>query len=234
MERYAIYYVPDQADPLYQLARDWFEHDSYREDISAIHLDHNDLLNPLQPYADFNQGARKYGFHATLKPPFRLKSGASRKQLHKMIKQFSKLNRPFECEALKIARIGDFLAIVPRSSCDRLNQLAQDCVQTFDVFRAPLNEQELEKRRPDSLSPRQRELLDQWGYPYVLDEFRFHMTLTDKLNGEQLERCQPVLDNYFQPYLSRTLRIDRICLCYQQTPAQPFEILESYEFKRKR
>jgi hypothetical protein len=30
---------------------------------------------------------------------------------------------------------------------------------------------------------RQRNYLDRWGYPYVMEEFRFHMTLTGRLDS---------------------------------------------------
>lgn len=233
-ERYAIYFTLAQNDPLYQLVVQWFGYDFYQGDKPAIKLDHHALLKPLLPYSDYNAKAALYGFHATLKPPFRLKPGVSHKQLVKILKQFSKLHRPFSCSPLHVEQLGDFLALVPKQPCPRLNNLAKDCVQTFDVFRDELAIEEIQKRNPMSLSEEQRLMLKLWGYPYVLDEFRFHMTLTDKLTQQQIDKCKPLLESYLQPYTSRVLNVDQLSLCYQATEHSPFVVLETYSFKQKK
>jgi hypothetical protein len=233
-ERYAIYFTLAQNNPLYQLVAQWFGYDIYQGDKPAIKVDHHTLLEPLLPYRDYNAQAAIYGFHATLKPPFRLKPGISHKQLIKILKHFSKLHRPFSCSPLQLEQIGDFLALVPQQPCSQLDHLAKDCVQTFDVFRDELAVEEIQKRNPMALSEEQRLMLQLWGYPYVLDEFRFHMTLTDKLTQQQIDKCKPLLKSYLQPYTSRVLTVDQISLCYQATELSPFVVLETYSLKQKK
>ena len=82
---------------------------------------------------------------------------------------------------LSLARLDGFFALVPGAEAADLYALADDVVTGFDGFRAPATEAEIARRNPAALTSRQRELLDAWGYPYVLDEFRFHLTLTDRI-----------------------------------------------------
>ncbi len=233
-ERYAIYFTLAQNDPLYQLAAQWFGYDFYQGCKPSIRMDHHALLKPLFPYTDYNAKASMYGFHATLKPPFRLKRGVSHKQLVKILKHFSKLHSPFSCSELSLQQLGDFLALVPSKPCAKLNRLAKDCVQTFDVFRDELVAEEIQKRNPASLTDDQRLMLKLWGYPYVLDEFRFHMTLTDSLTQQQIDLCKPLLKSYFHPYTARAMKVDQVSLCYQATERSPFVVLETYSFKDKK
>lgn len=234
-ERFAIYFTLAQSDPLYQLAAQWLNYDFYKGDqMPPIKLDHHAIIDPLRPYIKYNAKAAQYGFHATLKPPFRLKPGVSHVQLVKIMKHFAKLHKPFTCAPLKVEQIGDFLALVPEQHCNKLNDLAKDCVQTFDVFRDRLNADEIEKRNPLKLTKNQKLMLDTWGYPYVLDEFRFHMTLTDRLSKKQINKCRPLLEAYFHPYTSRSLPVDQINLCYQATSRSPFVVLETYSLRDKK
>ena len=72
------------------------------------------------------------------------------------------------------------------------------------------------------LTPRQEELLDAYGYPYVFDEFRFHMTLTDRLSpadyGEVLQAAQ----TWFGPVLDQEVTLDRLSLFHERENKQPF------------
>ena len=61
-------------------------------------------------------------------------------------------------------------------------------MKAFNAYRAPLSAADRERRIKAKLSPRQIELMDQWGYPYVLDEYRFHMTLTGALLDNMRDR----------------------------------------------
>ena len=127
--------------------------------------------------------ARRYGFHATLKAPFRLAARATLAALAVELDRFCSARRAFVLPRLRVEPIGDFLALVPAAREPRLDRLAADCVVHFDRYRAPLHEDELLRRRRTPLSARQDALLERWGYPYVLDEFRCHFSLTGSLRG---------------------------------------------------
>src|SRR5207245_1192733 len=81
--------------------------------------------------------------------------------------------------------ISGFIAVIPAEPVAELQQLAADCARDFDSFRAPLGAEDRARRRPEKLTERQRDYLDRWGYPYVMEEFRFHMTLTGRLDAER-------------------------------------------------
>jgi len=136
----------------------------------------------------------RYGFHATLKPPFRLRHDKSLELLTYRMARFAAGAPAFQITGLRLTRLGRFLALVPPGPERRIEDLAARCVWEFDEFRRPPSDQELSRRRAGRLSSRQEELLLKWGYPYVLDEFRFHLTLTGPLEETDLERIEKGLN----------------------------------------
>ena len=81
-------------------------------------------------------------------------------------------------------RLGSFLALTPTMPEAELSAFAGLCVRAFEPFRAPLSDTDIERRRKSGLTPKQDGYLTGWGYPYIFDEFRFHMTLSNKLEDE--------------------------------------------------
>lgn len=164
--RHALYFLPEEDSALDRLGRVWRAH-------LPEHL---------------TTEARVYGFHATLKAPFRLKEDRDETQLIEALTSFA-ANRPILVEPPPVlALLNDFYALRPSLASAALQDLAVACVRDFDGFRAPLTETELAKRRQAPLTPRQNELLERWGYPYVFDEYRFHMTLSGRLDdGDKAE-----------------------------------------------
>jgi len=128
---------------------------------------------------------RKYGFHGTLKPPLRLADGTTQKDFAKTASDIAARHESFVIPRLRLARLGHFLALVPDGPVPDLVELAADLVMGLDGFRAPASEAELARRKSAGLTPTQEAYLDQWGYPYVMDEFRFHLTLTGPLEDPE-------------------------------------------------
>jgi hypothetical protein len=223
--RFAIYFTLAENDPLYRLASTWLQNDVY----TGQPLDATDIRLPdcLLQYHELSSEASSYGFHATLKAPFRLRPDKTKKELITALDHFCQQTHGCECAPLLLSRIGSFLALTPGEFCDDLQLLASQCVEAFEPYRAELKPQEYEKRRPEQLTERQRLLLDQWGYPYVFDEFRFHMTLTNKLEPEQIPEVSDCLGNTFSPLLGKPLVIDRLYLCYQKKRSHRFRIIHS-------
>ena len=87
--------------------------------------------------------------------------------------------------------IGGFVAIVPATPSPGLDELAADCVTGFERFRLPMTAQERSRRLAAGLSQHQTANLERWGYPYVFEEFRFHMTLTDASGRIGARRSMP-------------------------------------------
>jgi putative phosphonate metabolism protein len=166
--------------------------------------------------------ARRYGFHGTLKAPFRLAEGRTAAELDAAVARFAAGRPGAEVPRLTLARLGGFFALVPGAQAPELRALADDVVTGLDRFRAPATEAELARRNPDALTPRQRELLGAWGYPYVLDEFRFHMTVTDRIPEARRSAVERTLGGWFAPFAGVSLRIDALAVFTEPEPGAPF------------
>ena len=148
------------------------------------------------PIAAITEKPRKYGFHGTLKAPFRLAEGVRESDLVTEATGLVSSKPAFEMPALQITRLGSFLAFIPQQPSAELQQLASSLVRELDTLRAPLNDAELVRRRSAGLTPAQEMLLTKWGYPYVMDEFRFHLTLSGKLQATELQSLKSILQNH--------------------------------------
>jgi hypothetical protein len=121
-----------------------------------------------------------------------------------------------------VGQLGHFFALVPDNLHPPLQRFAADVVETFEPFRAPLSEADIARRKPDTLPPRQRENLMRWGYPYVFDEFRFHMTLTGPVPEAKAPVMASILANRFAEFIGRPLRIDALVLFVEPERGAPF------------
>src|SRR5262249_42874983 len=157
----------------------------------------------------------RYGFHATLMAPFELADGGSADNLAADIDAFASTRAPVALGRLEVASIGRFVALILAGPHDAVAQLAADCLPAFDQFRAPLSAHDRERRLSAKLTPRQIELLDRWGYPYVLSEFRFHMTLTGPLPADERERFHAAYEAAFAPLAQQPVTIDAVSLVRQ-------------------
>jgi 2'-5' RNA ligase len=78
------------------------------------------------------------------------------------------------------------------------------------------------------MTPRQVEYLDRWGYPYVMEEFRFHMTLTRRLDAVRRAAILAMLRERFAALDLQQFAIDRIALFRQDDARSRFRIVESW------
>ncbi|MGD0698444.1 MAG: DUF1045 domain-containing protein [Trebonia sp.] len=168
--------------------------------------------------------ARRYGFHGTLKAPFSLAAGRTPEELDAALTRFAAGRERVLVPRLRIARLGGFFALIPGAQAAELYALADEVVTGFDGFRAPPTEAEIARRRPESLTPRQRELLKAWGYPYVLDEFRFHLTVTDSIPQAQRSAVEAILTDWFAASLGATVPVDALTLFTEAEPGAPFTL----------
>ena len=181
--RYAIYFTPAPDSALAKFGASWLGWDS-ATGLAAAHPE-----SPLD-VATITATPRKYGFHGTIKPPFRLADGQDANALSPAVEELAAALPPCRLEGLVLARLGRFLALVPSEQSAGLARLAASVVRDLDQFRAPPTEAELAKRRAAGLTAGQEANLITWGYPYVMEQFRFHLTLSGKLDGEALEQVE--------------------------------------------
>ncbi|WP_187431059.1 hypothetical protein ROLI_034870 [Roseobacter fucihabitans] len=130
---------------------------------------------------DITSRPRKYGFHATLKAPFRLRAGSGEDQLRTALAALSTTLAPVALDGLTLSRIGAFVALTPIGDTQALTSLAACVVRDLDGLRAPLGADELARRHHPNFTPLQKENLRRWGYPHVMEAFKFHITLTGPL-----------------------------------------------------
>jgi putative phosphonate metabolism protein len=172
--------------------------------------------------------ARRYGFHGTLKAPFRLAEGRTPAELDAALASFAAARAAATIPRLSLASLGDFFALVPGARAAGLYALADDVVTSFDDFRAPATAAETARRNPAALTPRQRELLKAWGYPYVLDEFRFHLTVTDRIPPGRQAEVEHALSGWFAASLGATVPVDALALFTEAEPGAPFALHAVY------
>jgi putative phosphonate metabolism protein len=166
--------------------------------------------------------ARRYGFHGTLKAPFRLAEGHTPADLDAAVARFAAARAGVLIPRLSLVRLDGFYALMPGAEAPELQALADDVATGFDAFRAPLTAAEFARRRPESLTPRQRELLKAWGYPYVLEEFRFHLTLTDRIPPEQRPVVERALSGWFAGSLGADVPVAALAVFTEAEPGAPF------------
>jgi putative phosphonate metabolism protein len=168
---------------------------------------------------------RRYGFHATLVAPFRL-GGGNEAALLAAAAAFAKEQPPAPLGKLAVTRLGSFIALCPAEKQPAIAVLESACVHAFHCFRAPLSAVERARRLKSQLTPHQIELMDRWGYPYVLDQYRFHMTLTGSLAAEQHEEIFARLTDAYAPLAGNTYAIDAISVLRQDDSAARFRVLD--------
>ena len=223
--RYAIYFVPAHLGDLDRFGAHLLGYDAF----TGEELPFPDRLETTVPdWRQLTDDPRKYGFHATLKAPLKLAAGTTEAGLLEACESFAGETRPVPLIQPMVDSIGDFIAIVPSQRTAELEQLAADCVDHFDRFRAPLTPQDRARRNPDRLAPRQREHLDRWGYPHVMEDFRFHMTLTGRLPAERRKTILPMLRQRFAALRIATLAVDRIAVFRQDGADSRFRIVRDY------
>jgi hypothetical protein len=159
-----------------------------------------------------------------------LADGCDLADLDGALARFAAERRAFSVAELRLKVMDGFLALCPAAPSSDLNGLAADCVRNLDAFRYPPDSAELERRRARGLTPRQEANLTAWGYPYVLDEFRFHMTLTGRLADDAAARFLDVLGPVFAGALSGPLIVGGVALSREESPGAPFETLRRYVF----
>ncbi len=223
-ERYAIYYAPGPQEPLARQAARWLGRSADGDgsvEPAAVGID------PLH-LRGVTRSPRRYGFHATLKAPMGLRPPATRDKLVEALGYFAAARHRVAVGPVRVAVVDGFLAIVPVAQPPALTALVQGIVAAFDPFRLPLTPAQREARIEAGLTPRQIELLDRWGYPFVEEEFRFHMTLTDRLVATDRLAVIAAAEAWFTPALPQKLWLDRIALFHEPEAGAPFRRIADF------
>jgi hypothetical protein len=216
-ERYAIYWTPAPGTPLAELGALWF---GGLETFG---------LNPGLA-ARATKAPSPYGLHATFKAPFRLREGISPRDLQEALEDFCNGMRPPPACQLAFARHQRYLTLMLKGHEADIDWLAAECVTHFDRFRAPLEDKDRKRREIDVMSPRQAALLENFGYPYVLSEFRFHISLAGPLNDRDMDEVEKALAPHMAPVLAAPLQIHALTLLGEPCDGGIFQPISRHPF----
>lgn len=233
--RYALYLTPPLASDLWTFGCDVLGRDaSTGQDLETFAPEgHNPEL-----WRKLTEEPRRYGFHATLIAPFVLRADLEIPDLIDAVAAFARTQQPFETGELKIGKIAAadgraFVALTPSGRSRALHALEEQAVRRLDGLRAPLSGAERRRREASGLTPLQRYYLDAWGYPYVLNEFRPHLTLTNALDDP--EPVAKALRWDFQMRVAAPhLRIETVTLFGERRGDGRFEILREFPLEQGR
>lgn len=224
-ERFAIYYAPSATSDLWERAANWLGRDASDGDVfggPVAGIDRDRLLN-------LTQSANRYGFHATIKAPMALVEDRTEADLRVALTEFATRHEPFSLGKLKLASLQGFLALMVDGEHEGLQDFASHVVEDFDPFRAPMSVKDRAARAGKGLSERQIELLDAYGYPYVFEEFRFHMTLTDRLAEDDAHDIAQAAATWFGPVLEQDVVLDRLSLFHEPDAGKPFRRVADFK-----
>ncbi|MGB3336264.1 MAG: DUF1045 domain-containing protein [Devosia sp.] len=217
-ERFAIFFAPAATSNLWERAATWLGRDAsdgsfFNGPVAGI--DRDRLLN-------LTQSANRYGFHATIKAPIALVEGTDEADLRAALADFVTRHQPIDLGKLKLASLQGFLALMVDGENENLQDFAAHVVEDFEPFRAPMSVKDRAARASKGLNERQIELLDAYGYPYVFEEFRFHMTLTDRLGEADARDIAVAANTWFGPALDEPVLLDRLSLFHEYEAGKPF------------
>lgn len=211
--RAAVYYAPEPNDPLAALGAAWLGRDAIG----------NLPVPQISPKLACVTGSpARYGFHATLKPPIRLVHGLE--SFCAATAALAARLQPFALPALRVETMGNALVLGLATPCPDLQSLCDACVAELDSHRVPPSESELARRRDARLSPAQDAHLQRWGYPYVFDQWRFHITLTDPLPVKILPDRQAMAQCHFAAALTHPRLFQSLAIFVEPSPGAAFAL----------
>jgi 2'-5' RNA ligase len=225
--RYAIYYTPPPFSHLARFGAGILGYDCYHgTDVPQSDINGADpavlRLMTVVP--------RRYGFHATIVAPFNLHK-CTELDVADDIAAFARDYGPVMLGPLAIGTFQRFVVLTPFDGHNRIAKLASDCVKAFDRYRAPLSAVDRERRAVGGLTPRQIALMDRWGYPYVLDQFQFHMTLAGPVPEVQMAQVQAALSAAYEPLAGNHFEVDALSLMRQNDRSERFRVVERYRLR---
>ena len=225
--RYAVYYAPEPDDPIWVLGSEWLGRDAYkgmnveRRIFASISNDQIDALT---------SSPRRYGFHATMKAPFELAADKSEDALLAKAQAFASSQSVFNVFVAPLA-LGKFLALKLTEPSDQMTQLHTACVKELDEFRAPISEADIARRRKSKLTPEQDAYMLEWGYPYIFEQFRWHMTLSNKIEDNTVrDHLLKELQELFHDACLMPHPVSGIAIYKQDNRDAPFEIIDRFAF----
>jgi hypothetical protein len=209
--RVAVYYAPAVDDPLWTLGSAWLGRDAATG--QPVH-------QPAIPgLGAATSSPRRYGFHATLKPPMQL--AAPLPDFLAAVRALAAPLTPVPLPRLEVTRLGAFIALCQTTPSPALHALADACVIGLETFRRP-EDDAAQAARAAGATARQAANIARWGYPYVLADWRFHMTLSNALNPNPLA---PAAAAFFADALEMPRFVTDLAIFAEPEPGADFNLI---------
>jgi putative phosphonate metabolism protein len=230
--RYAVYFSPEPGSPLDEFGRHWLGREETTTTKQRLTLPVVPGV-PTERVRALTESTWRYGFHGTLKPPFELNPASSREALLAAAGIFAKSLAPVELPPMELAVIGKFIALTPAASSAGLESLAAQCVRAFEGFRVPLTAEQTANYMRNKLTVHQTQMLEHWGYPYVMEEFRFHISLTDRIDdANERNAMMKAVQTSVGKVVNTPIVVRDLSVFHQVERDQPMTVLERIPFGR--
>jgi hypothetical protein len=227
--RYAVYFTPSVGTDWHEAGSRWLgRYASSGQSVAQPRIEGI----AASTFAALTEDPRRYGWHATLKAPFRLAKGMDEDALAQSMRQLADTMTAFSLPTLRAGLIRNFLAVRPEGDLKKINAIARACTTALHQFVEPLTPSELQRRRNVGLTAEQDRLLMQWGYPWVLDQFQFHFSITSSLNQVDTEMNQLLLDaakRHFETL--EKCRFEQLSLFVEPAPGENFLLVKNFPLK---
>ena len=224
--RCALCFTPPADDALTIAAARWLRRDPYTG--ARISWPIEGLVET--DHAFLTAAPRRLGFHGSLKPAFRLSGDYAIADIQAALAKFCRRVPPVTVEAMRISLLDNFFALIPASPNPELDELAADFVTVFDQYRSPTSDLDLARGDIGRLNGRQFANLMAWGHPHVLDQFRYHMTLTGPIDELERDYVAQMLKRHFGTVIESPLCISQVALFVEPEPNAPFLIDSTHSF----
>lgn len=217
--RYAVYYAPSPRSDFWRAGSSWLGWDA----AAGMQVLPPDLPGGLLAcLAPLTRAGARYGWHATLKAPFRLAAGVDEAALLAAVSALAQRFTPLEI-TLQVGTLAGFPALRPTGDASALQELAQACVVALAPLAAP------DTRPRDGLDARAAALAARWGYPHVFERYRFHLTLGDAVAEPVLAAAiAQAARRHFDGLL--TQRLAALAVFVQPHADEPFRYLAECGF----
>ena len=223
--RYAIYFTPQPGTALAAFGRSWFGRANDGITLQAF----SDAGLSGTSFAKIAAAPGRYtGLHALFRAPFALRDGMGPEALKSRLITFAARRKPVETGPLTLSRAGRFLVLRPVEATPALEWLAAQCVGAFEDFAAPPSDTEREEHASPHLSDYQRLLLESFGDPFVLSEYRFAITLTGPLDAAHLERVAQALWPVLEEICASGVTVDGLSLFDDSGGRTPMRLVGRY------
>ena len=208
MHRIAAYWAPERAEP---------------------------LLSGHAAPRPATQRCARYGFHATLKAPRALREGLRANAFIDRLGELAARTPSFEMPVLTPQVWRDFVALRPAQALHAhhpLRRLADACVRALEPLCAPLTAAQSQSReQPADWDARHQAHLRRWGYPYVLDRWEFHLTLSDPLRAAEgmsraLDARLAEAQQHFRDVLTTPRRCRSVSVFVEPVAGAPFTLAQ--------